>query len=175
MATQIYKPKQPLNNVIQKWMDEAEEQLHHNLNTQFVWPVEVYPGYRQVNEYRRKHGGWYSTGEGERTLNTQVIDASSPGNVTVMFAWNYYMDFVDRGVGKGRPIEKVQRTKKAKFQNRYIGIWQPKGGATHRPALFMETRHMERRIQRYLEDFYGWEGSVRIVEAFDNLNINFDF
>ena len=177
MAVQFYKPMKPLNQVIKGFMDEAEAQLMENYSTQFIWPIEVYPGYREVNEYRKKHGGWYSTGAGEKSIGTRVVNVSGPSNVTVLFHWNDYLDFVDRGVGKGRPSGSIDRGRTAHFHDRYIGMWSTKGGAkkTHRPALFMETRHVERRIQVYLEDFYGWEGSMRTLKAFDNLNIRFDF
>lgn len=175
MTTQIYKPLQPLNRVIKMFVEEAEAQLMSNISTQFIWPTAVYKDYPRVNEYRRAHGGWFSTGEGARSISGRVVSANTPGDVTVLFEWNEYMDYVDRGVGKGRPIEKVDTDKKAKFRNRYIGVWQPKGGTTHRPAFFMEMRHVERRIWNYLEDFYGWEGVVTTAKGFDNLNFNFDF
>ena len=175
MAVQFYKPMRPLNEVIQQFVDEAEAQLLENISTQYIWPIPVYKDYPRVNEERRRRGGWYSTGAGEKSIGAKVVSASSPSNVTVLFHWNEYMDYVDRGVGKGRPIEKVKHEKKAKFKNRYIGVWQPKAGTTHRPALLMETRHVERRIWNYLEDFYGWEGTMRLVQAFDDIKIDFDF
>ena len=176
MAVQFYKPMKPLNTVIQSWVDETEAQLTDNMNTQYIWPVEVYPGYRQVNEYRKKHGGWYSTGEGEKSIGGRVANANSAGTVTVVFHWNQYLDFVDRGVGKGRPSGSIDRDRKAHFQRRYIGIWNTSGASkqTSRPAFMMEMRHFEARLQKYLADFYGYEGSVRMLKAFDNLNINFN-
>lgn len=177
MAVIIYQPKQPLNQVIQEWVNEAEAQLIENMNTQFIWPVEVYPGYREVNEKRKRRGGWYSTGQGEKSIGGRVAEASNPGNVTVVFHWNDYLDFVDRGVGKGRPSQSIDRERKAHFQDRYIGMWNTRCASkqTSRPAFFMEMRHMESRIQNYLEDYYGYEGSMRTLKAFDNLQINFNF
>lgn len=172
MATTIIKKAIiPLNNVIELFMRQTEAQIKHNLDTQKIWPEEVYPGYKQKNEYNKQHGYPHSTGDGRRTFRSRLISASSAGNVTLQFSFNAYMRYVDIGVGGKTTANEVERGKKANG-SRYISIWDRSKGISHRPAVMMEIRHLSKRIEGYLSDFYGVTKPIQILNTVSNLSID---
>lgn len=63
------------NVVLRRFAMDAVQALQANMQTQHVFPTEIYPGFRKVNEYRKDHGGWYATGKGARSF-TSRIDAT---------------------------------------------------------------------------------------------------
>lgn len=137
--------------------------------TQCIYPKEVYKGYAVVNQKRKEMGSWYSTGQGAKSFNGQILEAGEGGKVTMAFTFNDYLRFAEMGVGKGTSYEDVQSAKKARFQTRYISKWDRKVGSSQRPAIMMELRHLQQRIANYLVDFYGFEGEVRLVNTFENM------
>lgn len=155
-------PLNPLNNVIGMFTKQAETQLLLNVRTQHVWPTEIYSGFGAINEMRRRRGQWNASGKGAKSFKGTVVSADSPDNVTVVFSFNDYMQYVDIGVGAGTSAEDVDRAKNAKYKSRYTSKWNRREGRSHRPAIMPEMRHLERRIQRYLTDYYGYEGELWI-------------
>lgn len=172
MPQPISNPIFPLNKVIRDFMEQTNMQIKVNLITQKVWPTEIYPGYKIKNEANKRDGLPHSTGDGSRSFQSRLVRADQAGNVTLVFNYNDYMRYVDIGVGGKRKTENVERSKNARFRNRYIAIWDPTGGQTHRPAIMMEYRHLQERIRDYLVDFYGYEGQVSILDTFTDATIN---
>ncbi len=173
MAVQIDSPRRPINVVLRSFARQAVQQLEQNFRTQHVWPTEIYPGFAKVNEIRKQralagHKQWYSTGEGAKSFTFEVMSASQ-GNETIRIEFNHYLRFVDMGVGQGRPFEAVDTARKARFRKRYITIWSSRDADTHRPAIMMEMRHLEARMQNYIEDYYGREVSVQLYRTFSGL------
>ena len=72
------------------------------------------------------------------------------------------VSFVDMGVGKGRPISKVERRLSADYKIRYME-WDAKQGSTQRPAISMEFRHQTRRMQRYWVNRFKFDAQCVLV------------
>lgn len=171
MPQPISNPIFPLNKVVRHFMEQTNMQIKANLITQKVWPTEAYPGYRLKNEANKRDGLPHSTGEGARSFRSRLVQADKAGNVTLVFGFNDYLRYVDIGVGGKRKAEDVDRSKNARYRTRYVAMWDPKSGDTHRPAIMMELRHLQERIRNYLVDFYGNEGEVAILDTFADANI----
>lgn len=169
MSVQIFNPKKPLNKVIRQWAAETTIALQGNFKTQQIFPFEVFPGWKQINQRRKDAGLTYSTGEGYRSL-VAVGFGNTPGDAGVKITYNDYLRFVDMGVAGGRPYSSVEHARKARHTKRYVQFWEPTKGESHRPAIMMEARHLQHRMQIYLEDFYGWEGRVQITRGLTNLD-----
>ena len=169
MAVQIEKPRRPINVVLRSFARQSVQTLEQNFRTQHIWPTEIYPGFAAINQQRKERGNWYATGRGARSFTYEVM-ATTPGNETIRIEYNHYLRFVDMGVGQGRTWEDVEHTRKARFRRRYVSIWATRDGDTHRPAIMMEMRHLEGRMQRYLEDYYGREISTQIYRTFSGLH-----
>lgn len=167
----IANPMFPLNEIISEFHEQTLMQIDANLVTQRVWPVEVYPGYRIKNEANKRQGLLHSTGQGVRSFRGSVVNADVAGNVTLEYTFNDYMRYVDLGVGSGTSAENVERSKNLRYKSRYISSWDRSEGRSHRPAVMGEFRHLQRRIRDYLVDFYGYEGMVDVINAFDGMNI----
>ena len=145
----------PLRYVASMFKEQTLQQLEVNMQTQRVFPYEVYPGFREENEYRRQNSKWYATGEGVRSFEGEVIEADeNTGMVTMAFRYNDYMQYVDIGVMQGVKAEDVTRSKKAQFKSRYIRQWSPFGGASHRPGIQPELNHLLTRIENYVQSYY---------------------
>lgn len=168
MAVQIEKPTRPINVVLKEFANDLKQALAENFTTQKIYPLgEVYPGYYQVNFQRFTKGQWYSTGEGAKSFETQVH--CSTGNEAIVLRFNEYLRFVDMGVGMGTSYGDVKSERKAHHSRRYITMWHRKEGESHRPAIMMEMRHLEHRMIRYFEDFYGREISSAVLKSFEGL------
>jgi len=140
------------------------ENLYRNFKVQGIFPYEVYPGYAQKN-LRAKPGSWKSTGAAMDSFYFQVKDAMID-NARIDFFYNYYLNFVDLGVGAGRSASDVTRSSPATFKSRYTTNWNPKAGKTHRPAISSEFRHLRRRMVRYFMNEYTYQANVMIINAF---------
>ena len=163
----------PLRYVADLFKDQTIAQLKNNFMTQRIWPYEVYPGYHVDNERRRLEGGWFSTGEGLKSFDGDVIEADeNTGIVTLSFKFNDYLQYVDIGVGAGRKADDVERGKKARYNVRYVGSWKPSAGRSHRPAIAMEFRHLATRLENYMQDFYCKTAEFQILETYEGLTIN---
>ena len=156
-----------LNRMAELFLEQALTQLKINTGTQHVWPSEIYPGFRLVNEERRKHGGWYSTGEGENSFEGKFLRRAGEKDTHLIMevSYNDYLSYVDIGVGAGTKAEDVERGKKARYNQRYTNKWDRKEGRSHRPAMMMELRHLQTRLRNYLADYYGNKTYVKMLEA----------
>lgn len=173
MATvAIQKSLFPLNKVIGDFIQQIDSQVEANLQTQHIWPTEVYPGYKEKNEYNKRKGYPHSTGRGARSFRSRLVNVSSANNLTVQFSFNQYMQFAELGAGGHIRAEDVDRSKKARYKSRYIQIWDREEGRSHRPAIMMEIRHFQRRVENYLADFYGISEPMFFIKTLENMNLN---
>lgn len=158
----------PLRYVTNMFKEQTLKQLKANMQTQRVWPYEIYPGFHTVNEYRRQRGEWYANGEGVRSFEGEVYEADeNTGMVTMGFRFNDYMQYVDIGVGAGRKAEDVDRAKNVNFKQRYINKWQPRAGKTHRPGIRPELNHLLTRLEGYVQMYYDAKLDFKILETFE--------
>lgn len=171
MAVQWKNPMRPLNQVIARFISDAEHQLQANLFTQRVWPNEVYPGYAAINRVRAVNGEWTSTGKGARSIEGRLIRADQAGNVSIEFSFLDYLRYVDMGVGQGTRQGDVESQRKARYQSRYIPKWNRRQGRSQRPAIMMEMRHVQRRITEYVQDYCGYQGQAYMIENIDGIHI----
>ena len=161
----------PLRYVAKTFLDQTIDQIKRNLETQHIWPTEIYPGFSAINEIRRQHGGWYATGEGMRSFEGTLITADeNTGMVTMAVRFNEYMQYVDIGVGAGRNADDVERGKKVKYKQRYT-TWKPEKGKSHRPAIMPELRHLATRLSDYTAAFYGNKFEFDVYDTFEGLTI----
>lgn len=173
MAKQIWtsnygKALLPLRYVATLFMNQTLVQLKANMQTQRVYPYDVYPSYHFVNEYRRQHGQNYSTGEGYKSFEGELYEADeATGMVTMGFRFNDYMQYVDIGVMRGVHAEDVSRAKNVRFKNRYISSWNPSGGSSHRPGIRPEINHTLTRLENYVQRYYDAQLDFKIQETFE--------
>lgn len=167
----------PIGQKLQIWAHETLEAIHKNFQTQCIFPEgEVYPGWAAKNA--AIHGNsWQSTGAGFDSFYFHILHAAEVFDVGVRdwavdFMYNYYLNFVDMGVGKGRPISKVNRTLAADHDIRYMSSWNPAEGSTQRPAIAMEFRHQAERMRRYMANRYKYDAQVVIINALDGLEVH---
>ena len=157
----------PLRYVANLFKEQTLDQLEINMATQRVWPTPVYSAYPEVNEYRRLHGGNYSTGEGIKSFEGYVYEADeNTGIVTLGFKMNEYLQYVDIGVGSGRKAEDVDRARNVRFKSRY-NKWGPKVGKTHRPVWQPEINHTLTRLENYVQRHYDAKLDFQIVETIE--------
>lgn len=177
----IKTPLMPLKYVARSFLNQTLDQIVRNLETQHIWPTEIYPGFRIINEMRRrqaeeaaahgKQGPWYSTGEGQKSFEGTLIRADEEtGFIDLAIRFNDYMQYVDIGVGAGRKSEDVSRSKKVRYKQRYTQWW-PGEGKSHRPAIMPEIRHLATRLSDYTAAFYGNKFEFGVYETFEGLTI----
>ena len=170
-SSQDEKALFPMRYIADLFKEQTLLQLKINLMTQRIWPYEVYPGYRVVNERRKLLGGWVSTGEGAQSFEGSVIEADEDtGMVTMSFRYNDYMQYVDIGVGAWGKAEDIERNRKVRYRNRYAS-WVPSGGKTHRPAIQPELNHLLTRLEDYVSDFYGKKYEFKMLDTFQDLTL----
>lgn len=163
-----------MREVISLFHRQTLEQLVENYHQQYVYPVEVYPGFAKVNAQRREkaHGdhnkGWFSTGEGEKSIHGRIVSDDGVGNVTLEYQFRQYLRFVDIGVGQGTKKEDVDRSRPVKWDKRYISKWARPVGHSHRANLMPTLAREETRLGNYLRDFYGWDFIDTIAGIDDN-------
>jgi hypothetical protein len=172
MATEQRKPW-PIRRAVTVFHEQTLEQLGMTGDTQHVWPEEIYPGFRQVNEMRRRAAGgdpakgWFSTGEGRKSIEGKIVSMNDAGDITLQYSILRYMRFVDMGVGAGTKKEDVDRQRKASWKSRYTK-WNRAVGMSHRPFWRMELNHLETRLGTFLRDWYGHE----FIETINGLDDN---
>ena len=166
----------PMRYIADLFKEQTLQQLQINMMTQRIWPFEVYPGYRVINERRsmpkkQGGGGWVSTGEGIKSFEGSVVEADEDtGMVTMSFRFNDYLQYVDIGVGAWGEAEDIDRARKVRYRNRYAN-WIPSGGKTHRPAIQPELNHLLTRLEDYVQDFYGKKYEFKMLDTFKDLTI----
>lgn len=149
--------------------------IFRNFKTQGIFPYEVYPGYLEQNA-KAKGSSWKSTGAGFDSFYFQLKDATHDYDIGVRearidFFFDYYLKFVDMGVGKDRPIGKVKRNLNADHDIRYMA-WNSEEGSTQRPAIMMEFRYQTSRLARYWEKYYKYEGQWIVVSGLEGVTGN---
>lgn len=159
----------PLSKVMKDFVEQTENQMRWNMKTQQIFPFEVYPGFKEINEARHNKNdkAWYSTGRGYKSIRGQLVSATQAGDVTIRISYLDYLRFVDMGVGMGTKWEDVETAKKVNWQRRYISRWDRPEGSSGRPGLMPEVRHLSTRVQNYLADFYGRTEPLRIIKSYD--------
>lgn len=151
------KPAMSVRQTLELFMNQTLQNLRVNMNTQAVWPREVYRGYSTVNENRRLRGQWYSTGHAAQSFQAYIQNPDELDEMVMTFTQPEYLRYVDLGVGKGTHAEDVDRDTKASYKRRYTPSWNRKKGKSHRPHLMMEYRHLARRLSNFALDWYGEE------------------
>lgn len=160
----------PAGQKLYMWAYDTLEAIHKNFRTQGIFPDEVYPGYLEENA-RKSNRTWKSTGAGYDSFYFQIQDATQAFDVGVRearvdFFYNYYLNFVDMGVGRNRPISKVNRTLSADHDIRYME-WNAQQGSTQRPAIAMEFRHQTPRLRKYFANRYQYDSQAIIVRGLE--------
>ena len=167
----------PISEKLRLWAHDTLEAIEKNFHTQGIFPSsEVYAGWFEKNAMA-SGSSWQSTGAGFDSFYFHVLHASEQFDVGVRdwaieFMYNYYLNFVDMGVGRGRPIQKVQRTLSADRDIRYMSSWNPKEGSTQRPAIAMEFRHQATRMRNYMANRYKYDAQVLVLNVLDGLDVN---
>lgn len=134
------------------WAEGVVKRLKTNFGTQKIFPYG-YPG--PYPGAARKHGKFDgSTGDAFRSIYAKVYNAAGGNTEKVSFFFNYYLYFVDMGVGAGRPIETVDRSDKAKY-NRLYKTWKDTGDRQSRPAFAMEFRYQIFKLGAIVSAYYG--------------------
>lgn len=161
MALQNSKMQQEKKQTLQLFRRQTWASLVRNTRTQHIWPTEIYPGFKKVNSWRKENHKWYATGEGARSFEVELVSAKD-GQETIVIRFKDAMRFAEMGVGRGRPLEKVEHESNARYDQRYVSQWAPRQGKTHRPTIMMEARHLQERMKNYLRDFYGRYAEVQV-------------
>lgn len=150
-----------------KWANNMITQLRRNYETQNVWPGG-HPG--PYIGYRNTPGAKGSTGDSYRTMWAKVYAGANGDTEKVSFFFNYYLYFVDMGVGAGQPIEDVDNEEDAHW-GRLYKKWKGQGDRQSRPILAMELRHQLYRLQTLVSAYYGQLVENGLVVSFeDELN-----
>ena len=168
MAVQIEKPRRPINVVLRSFARQSVQQLQADFRTQRIFPYEIYPGFAKINEYRKQHGSWYATGQGVKSFQYEVMDASIAG-ATIRIEFLDHLRFVDMGTAGGKKIETVQRSRKARHNKRYVAIWDSRDGDTHRPSIMREARHLQARVSNFFQDMLAEEVQVQVYRTFSGM------
>lgn len=152
------------DKVMHRWVDQARTQLHDSLKEQHIYPYdEVWPGWKKENKRRAASGdpnAWYSTGKTARETNVVLVN-DSMDDAVIEFRSTMGLWYAEMGVGltgkkhvrgrrasHGRKRIEVQRDrmKKGSAKKRYVDVWQPMKGHTHRPSLRREMNLLKKRL-----------------------------
>lgn len=161
----VIRPPMDLRRAITQFHKDTLEMLEIGGATQHVFPVEVYPGYKQVNERRKRQGGWHSTGRGMKSFRGTIKSADDIDDIYLTYVYARYMRFAELGVGAGTSARDVDRSKNARYDVRYISSWDRSVGRSHRPFIRREVNHLASRIERYLCLAYGRQIEAKITEG----------
>ena len=137
------------------WAEGVVKRLKTNFDTQNIFPYGYpgpYPGAARKQTKNGKFEG--STGDAFRSIYAKVYNAAGGNTEKISFFFNYYLYFVDMGVGAGQPIEAVDRSDKAKY-NRLYKTWKDTGDRQSRPAFAMEFRYQLFKLSTIVSAFYG--------------------
>lgn len=149
-----------------QWTQNMIVHLQNNFQTQKVWPKGEpgpYIGYGDLRESKR------STGDAFNSIYASLWAGANGDTEKISFFFNYYLYFVDMGVGSGFPITKVNRDKDAQFAELYED-WKEKGDRQSRPIIGPELRHQLDRLSVIVCSYYGDYIQNEIVSSFeDNL------
>lgn len=172
MPQPIQSPAFSIRDTAQWYLKDTLTQLFVNTKTQCIYPTEIYKGFSAINAARGARGQWHAEGEGAKSFQGRIVSATE-SDWTYEFSYNDYMRFVDMGVGLGTKYNDVDSNRKANYKSRYAKRWKRYGaGHSQRPAIMMELRHLQSRMQNYLVDFYGYRGEIALIKAFEDNDIN---
>lgn len=175
MAVQLEKHRRPMNVVLRSFARQAQQQMQADFRTQHIWPYEIYPGFKRINALREKWHMWYATGEGYKSFQHQVTGGENTNNITLRFEFLQHLFYPNMGTAGGRKYETVKHERKARHNKRYVAIWDSRDGDTHRPSIMREMRHVEMRLQGYIQDYFGEELQTYIYKTFAGMHaINLD-
>lgn len=133
-----------------EWAENMLQRIRFNFIKQFVWPYGApgpYVGYKNKS-YAKK-----STGAGLKSLYAAIYAGANGDTEKISFFFNYYLYFVDMGVGTGQAINEVDRSANAKYNRRYKN-WEREGDRQSRPIISMELRHQLRRLETLVSAYY---------------------
>lgn len=172
MPKPIQAPAFDFKDTARWYLGDVLRQLKINTETQCIFPKEIYSGFRAINTARGARGQWHAEGVGVNSFQGRIVN-DTPEGWTYEFTYNDYMRFVDMGVGLGTKYDDVDSARKANYSRRYIRSWKRYGaGRSQRPAIMMELRHLQSRMQNYLVDFYGYQGEAQMIKAFEDSDIH---
>ncbi len=162
----------PLKYVANLFKEQTLDQLEINMMTQFVWPRAVYSAYPEVNEYRRQHKMWYSTGLGAKSFEGVVYEADeNTGVVSMGFRFADYLQYVDIGVGIWGKADDIDRSRKVRFKSRYTS-WAPSKGKSHRPFIRPEILHTLTRLENFVQTYYDAKLDFQVAETFEGCSLD---
>lgn len=171
-ATKIYRPEVPLSRGVRDIAKEFFGYFTHDMQTQKIYPAEVYPGYLKQNAERAKyHGkrGWFATGEGAQSVDVRVEKANdnNPSEVVMVISHLDYLKFADMGVNMWTTRDEVNTSKKAHYNKRYANF---KGANRHRPVFAFGSHRLARRLENFMQDFYGQSIEFGVMQALTDDN-----
>ena len=132
------------------WAENMVRRLQMNFERQNVWP-RGFPG--PYIGYRNTAGSKKSTGKGINSFFSKVWSGAGGDTEKISFFFNFYLYFVDMGVGAGQHIEAVDRAERANWKKLYK-TWDGEGDRQSRPMLAMEIRHQLLRLGTLVSTFY---------------------
>lgn len=150
------------------WAENMKKRLQQNFETQNVWPMGFpgpYIGYRNTPAAKR-----HLKNNPNRSINrfyARLYNGANGDTKKIEFFFNYYLYFVDMGVGVGRHIEDVDNTSPANWRTLYKK-WDGQGDRQSRPILAMEVRHQLRRLQMLVLSYYEEYIENGVLVAFDD-------
>lgn len=127
------------------WAEGVVKRLKLNFDTQNIFP------YGSPGPYP---GSPPSTGDAFRSIYAKVYNAAGGNTEKISFFFNYYLYFVDMGVGADQPIGAVDRSDKAKY-NKLYKDWDDRGERQSRPAFAMEFRYQLFKLGTIVSAYYG--------------------
>lgn len=134
-----------------EWAENMLQRIRFNFIKQYVWPYGEpgpYVGYKNKPKSKK------STGAGLKSLYAAVYAGANGDTEKISFFFNYYLYFVDMGVGAGQTIHEVDRSANARYNRRYKK-WKGEGDRQSRPIISMELRHQIRRLDTLISAYYG--------------------
>ena len=144
------------------WAENMKKHLERNFETQKIWPrgePGPYIGYRNTPAAKQ------NTSEGLNSFYAQLWAGADGDTEKISFFLHYYLYFVDMGVGAGQPIEDVERSSYAKF-NQLYKRWDGEGDRQSRPVLSMEFRHQLTRLEVLVSSYYQEFIETGVVVSF---------
>lgn len=132
------------------WAENMVKHLKNNFGTQNVWP-RGFPG--PYIGYRNTPAAGNSTSDGMNSIYAAIWSGAGGDTKKISFFFNYYLYFVDMGVGAGQSIDEVERNEDARW-NKLYKQWNGEGDRQSRPMISMELRHQLTRLEIIVSSYY---------------------
>lgn len=150
-----------------RWAENMVKHLQNNFETQNIWPrgnPGPYIGYRNTPAARQ------NTGDGINSIYAALWAGANGDTDKISFFFNYYLYFVDMGVGAGQPIGDVNRSADARWGQLYHS-WKGEGDRQSRPMIAMELRHQLTRLEVLVSSYYQeMIGNGAVISFTDQLS-----